>query len=407
MKFDVVIIGGSTAGLHAARILAEQGRRVAVFERRPDHQTERRTLIVTHALKEVLGGIVEEIALRHIETMGVASRREETAIRLREPDPVVERAAMTKLLTGQAIAAGAAMFYGWRFKNFTNSSSLDEAVPLEILFECSNGRSLGKNGGTSTRIGAAEAVIGSDGALSDVAVASGIARPPCVPLIQAECILPKAWDPGSCKVWFKVDETRYFYWLIPESDRHCVVGLIGERGVRVRQLLERFLDRQGLEPQAWQAGHVAMHHPRLKPWTKIKKVPVYLVGDAAGQVKVTTVDGTVTGLQGAEAAARAILQGTSYRSELRPVKRELDLHWWVRWALERLDNRGYDHLVRAVSGDVKNFLGKYNRDTMVPVFWKLPFIEPRLIRIGMQCLAGKSPRHRRTKTQTAGVREDV
>ena len=34
---------------------------------------------------------------------------------------------------------------------------------------------------------------------------------------------------------------------------------------------------------------------------------VYLVGDAAGQVKVSTVGGTVTGLRGAQAVALAIL----------------------------------------------------------------------------------------------------
>ena len=388
-------------------MLAEQGRRVGVFERRPNHRTERRTLIVTHALREVLGEISEEIALHHIETMEVTSKRGETAIRLKHPDPIVERAAMTEFLTRQTVEAGAEMFYGWRFKGFDKAPSESQSGPVQMCFECPKQRSQGKNSGTSVQVSAAEAVIGADGVLSDVAVASGIGRPPSVPLIQAECPLPEGWDPSSCKVWFRVDETQYFYWLIPESDQNCVVGLIGEKGIRVRQLLDRFLGQLGLEPQAWQASHVAMHHPRLKPWTRIGNVPVYLTGDAAGQVKVTTVGGTVTGLQGAQAAARAILQGTSYRQELGAMKRELDLHWWIRWALERLDNQGYDDLVRAMSRGVREFLGTYNRDTMVPVFWKLPFLEPRLIRVGMQCLVGKGKgRRRRTGGRPADVRKD-
>ena len=65
-----------------------------------------------------------------------------------------------------------------------------------------------------------------------------------------------------------------------------------------------------------------------------------MVGDAAGQVKVTTVGGTVTGIEGANAAARAILKRTSYRHELSSLKRELDLHWFIRVMLDRLDNRG-------------------------------------------------------------------
>ncbi|MCZ7574874.1 MAG: hypothetical protein M5U01_40500 [Ardenticatenaceae bacterium] len=55
---------------------------------------------------------------------------------------------------------------------------------------------------------------------------------------------------------------------------------------------------------------------------------------------MTTVGGTVSGLWGAAAAARALLQGTAYRHELRPLKRELDLHWFIRLLLERLDNAG-------------------------------------------------------------------
>lgn len=115
-----------------------------------------------------------------------------------------------------------------------------------------------------------------------------------------------------------------------------------------------------------------------------------MVRDAAGQVKVTTVGGTVTGIQGAEAAANSILNGTSYKAELRPVKRELDLHWFIRILLERLDNSGYDVLVGVVSSRLGDFLARHNRDSMTPVFWRLPFVEPRLLQVAFKCLRGKS-----------------
>ena len=65
-----------------------------------------------------------------------------------------------------------------------------------------------------------------------------------------------------------------------------------------------------------------MHHP----WRRRAGGEIYLVGDGAAQVKVTTVGGLVTGLRGAKAAANAILRRSDYVKELRALKRELSLH---------------------------------------------------------------------------------
>jgi flavin-dependent dehydrogenase len=131
-----------------------------------------------------------------------------------------------------------------------------------------------------------------------------------------------------------------------------------------------------------------MYRPGFKPWGRLGALPVLLVGDAAGHVKITTVGGTVTGFAGAQAAVRSILHNTSYSKELREVKRELDLHYWIRWALNGLDNQGYDELLKSVSGSIVSFLSSNNRDSMASVFWKLPLLEPRLLRVGIRCLRG-------------------
>ena len=111
-----------------------------------------------------------------------------------------------------------------------------------------------------------------------------------------------------------------------------------------------------------------------------------LIGDAAGQVKVTTVGGSVTGFWGAQAAVDAVLNGKTYAEELRPLKRELDLHWFIRLLLERLDNRGYDYLVNSMNPGIQDFLGKHTRDEMAGEFWKMVFIQPRFIPLGLRLL---------------------
>ncbi len=205
--------------------------------------------------------------------------------------------------------------------------------------------------------------------------------------------LPADWDPAVSQVWFDVDDTRYFYWLIPESPGHGVVGLVGDGRQNTQTLLLRFLNRLNLQPLAYQGAQIAMHHPRLRPWGQVGAAPILLVGDAAGQVKVTTVGGTVSGLWGAAAAVRSLLHDIPYPRALRALKRELDLHWGMRLLLERLDNPGYDRLVRAVNPAVQGFLSQHNRDAMAGVIWRLPLLQPRLLTVGFQMLFNRAPRY--------------
>jgi flavin-dependent dehydrogenase len=165
-----------------------------------------------------------------------------------------------------------------------------------------------------------------------------------------------------------------------------VVGLAGQNHGLTHVLLQRFLDRHGFRPISYQDAHVAMHHPGLRPWGRVGLAPVLLVGDAAGQVKVTTVGGTVPGLWGASAAVRALVRGTSYARELGPLKRELDLHWLIRLVLDGLGNAHYDRLVAHLNVAVRDFLGRRNRDQMAGQSWKLPFLQPRLLALGLRHL---------------------
>ncbi len=385
MNFDVVIIGASTAGLYAAECLALAGKKVGLFERQRELRPARRTLIVTPLLRKVLGTLPKEMILHEIEVMAVASSNTELSIPLKEPDLIVERSRLMGWLASRFEGAGGRLFRAHRFRGFQKTDD-----GLEISFHTSQGES---------SVLAREAVIGADGVHSSVAKAAGISKPDTVPIVQAEVALPSGWDPSVTKVWFDIEESRFFFWLIPESLSQGVVGLIGDNGLKTRESLKRFLVYHNFEPKAYQAAQVALYSPRLKPWTRIGRTPVYLVGDAAGQVKVSTVGGTVSGFLGAQAAAQALLNGRPYRAHLRQAKRELNVHWLLRLLLDRLDSRGYDHLLSTVSSRVRDFLSQHDRDSMDAVIWRLPILEPRLLTVLWNCLWGKSSR-------TAPTRQD-
>lgn len=386
MNFDVVIIGASTAGLYAGERLARAGKQVAVFERQKELNPARRTLIVTHLLRKILGSLPDDMILHEINLMAVATPNREITIPLKEPDLIVERASLINWLASKFESAGGKLFLDHRFEGFQETGD-----GLDILLETSRGESI---------VAAKEAVIGADGVFSKVARAAGIARPKSLPIVQAEVALPAGWDPSVVKVWFDTDETRFFFWLIPESSSKGVVGLVGDHGSQTRESLKTFLADHDLEPETYQAAQVALYSPRLKPWTRIGKTHVYLVGDAAGQVKVSTVGGTVSGFLGAQAAASALLNGKSYRAQCWQVKRELTVHWFLRRLLDRLDNRGYDQLASTVSLKVRNFLSRYDRDSMGPVIWRLPILEPRLFKMAWKCLRGRPSSQKLTDRQS-------
>jgi flavin-dependent dehydrogenase len=393
MICDIAIVGASTAGLYAAAQLAQSGLNVAVFEQQPQLAPARRTLIITPELRRLFSFPVDSTVLHHIPIMSVVTPNRRVDVELQDPDLIIERGQLTHLLAEKALEAGARIYYGHRFQSLAPAP---EGANLQF-----------RSSGDATKTVLARAIIGADGVFSDVALAAGLQRPPTVPILQAEIELPPNWDPSLTRVWFDTTETRFFYWLIPESSTHAVVGLVGDDRAQTRALLRAFLERHGFQPLAYQGAQVAMYHPRLRTEARVGSARVLLVGDAAGQVKVTTVGGSVSGIWGAAAASQALLRGTSYSHELRSLNLELGLHWLIRALMERLDNRGYDHLAEMITPSVQQFLSRRNRDQMAGGIWQLPFLQPRLLFLALRLLRRSSGQTTPTPNLATGAADEA
>jgi flavin-dependent dehydrogenase len=180
-------------------------------------------------------------------------------------------------------------------------------------------------------------------------------------------------------------DTPYFYWLIPESPTRGALGLIGESGSETRRHLEQFLEKRKLDPIEFQGARI----PVYSRWVPVKRQvgngSVYLVGDAAGQVKVTTVGGIVTGFRGALGVVEAILNRGSSR-ELRILRRELDLHLLLRRSLHDFQQSDYSRLVDLLNAPAIQSLGEYSRDEAWKILWRICLSQPRLILLGLRGL---------------------
>jgi flavin-dependent dehydrogenase len=237
-------------------------------------------------------------------------------------------------------------------------------------------------------------VIGADGAQSRVAAAAGWPRLRTVPLIQAIVKMPADMPPDSVRVWFVPSDTPYFYWLIPESKDTAALGLIGEDGQHTRDCLDRFMEKRHFEPLSFQAARIPVYAGWVPVERRVGAGRVFLVGDAACQVKVSTVGGIVTGFRGALGVCESIVDGGRSR-ELRSLRRELDLHLLIRRTIHSFAQNDYSRLVDLMNDSTRRSLSRYSRDEAGRVLWHIALSQPRLLLLALRGLiSGGSSAHR-------------
>jgi flavin-dependent dehydrogenase len=320
------------------------------------------------------GAVVNEIHRFELFTDGRVAR-----IPLRRPDLVIERSRLIRDLASAAEQSGAKISFGRRFIAMEQKS---DALALRLQ----------RATDAATEEVRVNTLIGADGAVSRVARIAGWPAQETVPLLQAIVRLPKDMPADTTRVWFIPDDTPYFFWLIPHSPTRGVAGLIGEAGPGTRRVLEGFLQKHRLDAIEFQAARIPLYSKWVAPRRQLNGGDVYLVGDAAGHVKVTTVGGIVTGMRGAVGVAEAILNGGP-GPKLRALRRELDLHLLIRRVIHNFTQARYSHLVDLLNARIRMDLEGHTRDEPGGVLWRLCLHQPRFLLFGLRAFltAGSFP----------------
>lgn len=366
---EIVVVGGSAAGLYTAARVARGGRRVRVLESKSKLDPPPRTLIVTNHFRQQVNGAAGASVRNEIRRFELFTDGRSATVWLKDPDLIIERSRLIRALAEEARQGGAQFEYDTRFLGLSPNErglhvQVDQGGRREELY--------------------AESVVGADGAVSRVARAAGWPPVETAPLVQAVVKLPKDFPTDTTRVWFVPDDTPYFYWLIPESAERGALGVIGEQGRDTKRCFDRFLEKKGLQPLEWQGARI----PVYQSWVPVRRTvgnsDVYLVGDAAAQVKVSTVGGIVTGFRGAQGVADAILR--KGRGELRALRRELSTHWLIRRALHHFHQEDYCRLVDMLNDSTRKSLGEINRDESTRLLWNVMRRQPRLVLLGLRGL---------------------
>jgi flavin-dependent dehydrogenase len=325
---------------------------------------------VTDYFNELLGPLAKSTVINEIHRYELFTDGRVATISLRQPDIIAERNKLIIKLAEKAEAEGAQIVTGTRFLGLRpNGKRLTFSVSI--------------NGNTQPVEESASVLVGADGTFSKVARAAAFPTHPTLSLIQAVVDLPSDLPSDTTRIWFVPEETPYFFWLIPQSPTQGVLGVIGDEEHDTLRSLERFLERKALSPIQFQNARIPKYTRWIPNHRKIGAGDVYLVGDAAGHVKVSTVGGVVTGLRAALGTAEAILNGGSSR-ELQALRRELNRHRLLRKVLNRFTETDYARLIDLLTPSTKRVLSAITRDETKKLLLGLILRQPRLLLLALR-----------------------
>ena len=326
MEYDVVVAGGSIAGLLCAREVAAAGHSVLVLEQ--DHEI---------GTPQHCGGMLSRRALGRlgiVPSVDMAGNAITTAVLVApgghsitvEAGGVLEvdRRALDKYAAAQAQRAGATIRVGSTFRG-------------------------ARTGGARTSMGDIPCRV-----IVDARGAAALAPGPDM-LVSAQYEVQAAWIRRG-RVVVMLDQSKYpgfFAWVIPSGAGRGKVGVAGRR-INAQAEMEGLLSRLGggsvlrkIAAPIWVGG----------PIGRFVQGNVVVAGDAAGQSKPTTGGGIYSSGTGGMLAGRAVSKyldtGEAADLDYRPAwmgifGREFEAQRAARRILERLDNGAIDDMVESI-----------------------------------------------------------
>jgi len=335
MSYDVVVAGGSVAGLFCAREVAARGHSVLVIEEdfeigTPEHCGG----LVSASGMEDLGVIPSAKTFDSQITRAEISSpngRKITINAKRQNVSVISRREFDKQVAHQAQRNGAEIRVKTSFKEIKENKAVTTAgeVDFKMLVDARG----------------VSALIQKD--------RTGI-------LQSAQYEIYADWiEKGKVEVNF--DAERYpgfFSWVIPSCGGTGKVGVAG-KNISAMQALEKFLEQKGkfsiirkVFAPIWVNG----------PIERFVSKNVATVGDAAGQSKPTTAGGIYSCGLGGIYAGRAIAKflETKKHDDLESYQKswnekfgkEFERQLFARRMLERLDNKSIDKLFDSVTPEI-------------------------------------------------------
>jgi geranylgeranyl reductase family protein len=335
VSFDVIIAGGSVAGLLCAREISSKGFSVLVIEEDYEIGTpEHCGGLVSIAGLEELGVIPFRKTFDHmIESADITSPNGNSFTINSKKQKVIEisRRELDKQIAFQAQKNGAVIKVRTSFQETTDTGIRTNEGEIDCkIFVDARGVS---------------SIIHKD--------RTGI-------LSSAQYEIYANWiKKGKVEVIF--DQEKYpgfFAWIIPSNEGKGKVGVAG-RGINVSETMENILKDKGEFSTIRKIFAPIWINGPIKNFVEGKTV---IIGDAAGQAKPTTAGGIFTSGMGGVYAGQAIVKflKTNKKEELDQYQKrwtdrfgkEFEKQLLARKILERIDNNTINKLFESITPEI-------------------------------------------------------
>jgi len=352
----IAIIGAGPAGNYLGYLLAKQGKDVTIIEEHSEiGKPVQCTGIVTGSIERFVK-LPKSVIANRCEKVVVVSKNRRIAANTDEI--VMWRNKFDEFLGNLAVNAGAKILLNHKFISLTKNS-----ITVKD-----------KNNNDKVKEIKAEKIIGADGPSSAVAKAAGIPHNNKF-YIGMQAKVKHKMDIEGFETHFGDDYPEFFGWVVPESDDMVRLGLGAT--ANAQHLFYKFLEKVTGKKDVccWESGLIPIYNPNQQ----IQKGNVYLIGDAATQVKATTGGGIIPSMKAAHTLSECIINNSNYNTVYRFASgKELWLHLKVRNILNNFKDNDYDRLLGLMdSQKVRGILSKYDRDTPIPLLLNLALKEPR------------------------------
>ncbi len=372
----ITIIGAGPAGSYLGCLLAKQGQKVTILEEHDRVGSPVQcTGIVTHSIENFFK-LKKEVIAKKLDKVVVISKNKKITVSVDEI--VMWRNKFDQFVADMAQDAGAEILLSHQFAGFENSNTI-------IVKDKKNNK---------TKKIKTDIIVGADGPYSSVAKAAGMnsnSKPTkignfrgtknpkdfLVNYIGMQAKVKLKMDTKSFETYFGSDFPDFFGWCVPESEdvARLGIGCFENTQEHFYNFLEKRTGKK--EILCWESGLIPLYNPKKI----IQKGNVYLIGDAAAQVKATTGGGIIPSLKAAQTLCESIINKKDYNKEFKKKSgRELLLHLKIRNVLNKFSDADYDNLVGLMSQEkVRKVLKRYDRDTPIPLVANLLLKEPRFL----------------------------
>ncbi|MGV8172167.1 MAG: hypothetical protein ACP5OA_05755 [Candidatus Woesearchaeota archaeon] len=352
----ISVIGAGPAGSYYSSLAAKNSEIHLFEEDKSIGRPVSCTGILTNSVKTIISSIPKDLIVTKISRFKiVAPNGKFIYVKLGNPDIVLDRARFDKYLYDKAIDVGTKVHLNERFLGYKNADNHYIIKTNKSSYHT-------------------DMIVGADGPMSQVAKSANIyANRRFIQGLQVRAKYPDL-EEGTTIIHLNLGE---FSWIVPEDDTIARIGVIGVNNKKLHEDYKKLIgDAKILEHQS---GIVPLYNPKQK--LRKGTEDIFLIGDAATQVKATTYGGIIFGLH----AGRLLAEDKDlYAKKFHKILgKDLRLSLKMRELMNSMDDKHANRLIDIFQKESNSrILAENSRDFPSKFIIQLLIKEPRLWKLG-------------------------